>query len=403
MTKPLAPIARDPTLRLIVAILFLFGGSASAIAPYQALIGIGVYGLPDWAWSLVMLSSSLVAVASSVSFGIVTDQLDSRRPAVVACALLAIAGGLLVWFADTPAAFLLVHILFWPAAGTLFGQLFTLARPAARRYDKAEREPLIATVRALFALAFVFALPLWSAAFAAGAPLRIVYPVIAAIGAAILAITAVFWSPNMSAELRAERSGLSFFAALSQVVAVPILARVLLLSAITSANVLYMSMMGLLFAAAPGRDFSDAALFLMCVTALEVPLMIAAGSWVGRFGKVRLITFGGLFYAGFLLAYVLLISSPAIWFMALPAALGAALILSVPIGYLQDLLADRPGAGGSLLAVNQVTGFGIAAALFALGTAVGTYTTVAVLGAAVTALASLALARLEIRAGKWGH
>ena len=59
--------------------------------------------------------------------------------------------------------------------------------------------------------------------------------------------------------------------------------------------------------------------------------------------------------------------------------LGGGLLLSLPIAYMQDLLAARPGAGGSLMAVQRVISQGIAAMVFALGTTLGGYGFVAVL------------------------
>jgi hypothetical protein len=65
--------------------------------------------------------------------------------------------------------------------------------------------------------------------------------------------------------------------------------------------------------------------------------------------------------------------------------------LTVPIAYLQDLLADRPGAGASLMAVQRLAGDVIAALCFAAGTALGGYGLVAALGVAVSLIGAAAL------------
>ena len=399
MLDPLRLIAGDRTLRLIVALTLVFGAGFSAIAPYQALIGIEIYGLPDWSWSLVMVLSALMTVTLAVSLGVVSDQYDNRKLATAVCASFILIGGGLVWVADNRAAFLCTHVLLWPAGGALFGQLFAMTRLAAKRFGTKQRDSIIAAMRAIFALSFVLALPFWSGAFAAGMSLRMIYPIVAALGLTNLLIIAMFWTPATTRDLADARSGLPFWRGVAEIATPPVLIRVGLLSAIVAANVLYMTMMGLLFEAAPGRSFSDAALFLTLVTALEVPFMLATGTWIGRWGKIRLILFGGAFYSVFLIAFVALISSPLIWPLAIAAALGAALLLSVPITYLQDLLAHRPGAGGALPAVTQVTGYLIAGSVFALGTLIGDYVLVAILGAAVTLISTLALAVVEHKSG----
>lgn len=65
--------------------------------------------------------------------------------------------------------------------------------------------------------------------------------------------------------------------------------------------------------------------------------------------------------------------------------------LTVPIAYLQDLLADRPGAGASLMALQRLAGDVIAATCFAIGTTLAGYGTVAILGVAVSLIGAAAL------------
>ena len=76
-------------------------------------------------------------------------------------------------------------------------------------------------------------------------------------------------------------------------------------------------------------------------------------------------------------------------------ACGAAAILSLPITYLQDLIADRPGLGSSLISLNTFIGIGVAAGLFALGTAVTDYSGTAFVGAAVGTITIVILLYLE--------
>ncbi len=77
-----------------------------------------------------------------------------------------------------------------------------------------------------------------------------------------------------------------------------------------------------------------------------------------------------------------------------------AVTLTVPIAYLQDLLADRPGAGASLMAVQRMAGDVMAAACFALGTALAGYGLVAGLGVAVSLAGAGALWAADRRADR---
>ena len=58
---------------------------------------------------------------------------------------------------------------------------------------------------------------------------------------------------------------------------------------------------------------------------------------------------------------------------------------------LQDLIADRPGLGSSLISINIFLSAGLSALLFALGTATSSYSGTAIIGATagLTGLAML--------------
>ncbi len=51
--------------------------------------------------------------------------------------------------------------------------------------------------------------------------------------------------------------------------------------------------------------------------------------------------------------------------LTLLAGMGASAIISIPITYLQDLIADRPGLGSALISVNIFASAGIGALVFA--------------------------------------
>jgi SET family sugar efflux transporter-like MFS transporter len=60
---------------------------------------------------------------------------------------------------------------------------------------------------------------------------------------------------------------------------------------------------------------------------------------------------------------------------------GAAALISIPITYLQDLIAERPGLGSALISVNIFMSAGLSALLFAIGTGISDYSGTAVIGA----------------------
>ena len=86
--------------------------------------------------------------------------------------------------------------------------------------------------------------------------------------------------------------------------------------------------------------------------------------------------------------------------MTLFAGIGGTAIISVPIGYYQDLLRDRPGAAGAMLAVQKLVSDVLAAGCFALGTGLGSYESVAALGVALTLTGAAGLHLVDHRLGR---
>jgi predicted MFS family arabinose efflux permease len=107
--------------------------------------------------------------------------------------------------------------------------------------------------------------------------------------------------------------------------------------------------------------------------------------------RTVLIFWGAALYAVHVALLPVLAGSALVWLLVIPAAVGGAVTLTVPIAYLQDLLADRPGAGASLMAVQRLAGDVIAALCFGIGTVLAGYGMVAALGVAVSLVGAAAL------------
>jgi MFS transporter, SET family, sugar efflux transporter len=84
------------------------------------------------------------------------------------------------------------------------------------------------------------------------------------------------------------------------------------------------------------------------------------------------------------MALPFLTDSPLIWVMTVAGGIGGAAIITLPITYYQDLLQGRPGAGAAMLAVQKLVADVLAATAFFLGTTIGGYEVVALIGVALS-------------------
>ncbi len=390
MLQSLSPLWRDPALRLVVLIFLLTGALISSLAPYMSLIGITRIGFSEQAYSVILVVASVLSLASAIGIGILTDQRPLRRQMALLSALLLTLGNGVMWLFPTKFGFAISHAVLLPFGFTLFILLFALSHLATQAYPET-RDALVSAVRASFALPFVVVLPLWSVALRSGIDVMAVYPFATILGAVTLAVIWFSWPQNGASTWKDRKSGLSFGQSVREMAEKPVLFRVMLLGAVASAATLYIVLVGLVFSQTPGRDAGDTALYVGLVAGAEVPFMLLAPRLLRHFGKVELIVIGTALYCVHLVFLPFIAATGFVWLLILPASLGGAIILTLPIAYLQDLLAARPGAGSSLISLQRVAGDTICAVTFALGTYVAGYGLAAFIGAAVAVTGALVL------------
>ena len=369
--------------------LFLVGVFNASTYPYQSLIAIEVIGLSKPAFGLLLVLASLVAVSAAVLTGVVGDQRGNRRLLALIATAASLSGMALMLFFPSTLSLILCHGILVPIGSSIFGQLFALARLAHPQSEG--RDGILSTVRAAMSLAFLAMLVFWTFAFNANIAVTAVYisGALAALGLATL--IALFWPRDGQTEWSDQRSGLNFSQAFREIAAPKVLIRLLLWGAITSAGGLYMTVISLVFDQSAQRGPSDVALYVGLVAGWEVPCLILMPYAARYFSRSTLIALGATIYACHVIALPLLAASPLIWGMTLVAGVGGTVMLALPIAYYQDLLHGRPGTAGAMLALQKLVADTLVALAFVLGTSLGGYTTVALLGVSISLLGALGL------------
>lgn len=387
----------NPALRAAGLILALHGAVACSFGPYFSTLAVHSFGFGDRGYAILLALASLVSVSASVIGGIRADQTANRRQITLTAVASLILGTALMTVTPGPAIFALTAAFLIPVSSVTFGQVFALARLAATLHPPEHRDGIMAVIRALFALPFIIVLPLWSLAFAAGVSVTSIFPVGLLLSALMLLAVLRLWPADGSTLWDDRPSGLSFRAALTEIGHPHIAARVVALGAVFSASTVYMAIISLIMTSEVGRGTKDVALYVGLVAGLEVPFMLMIPGLTRGIPRTRLIFAGAALYCVHVALLPVLAATPFVWLLVLPAAIGGAVTLTVPIAYLQDLLADRPGAGASLMALQRLAGDAIAATCFALGTTLAGYGTVAVLGVAASLIGAVALWAAERR------
>lgn len=394
MFRHLRLIVADPTLRMVALCTLSFGCFIASLGPYQSLIAVQELGLSEAAYSAILIAALIVTVAVSVGIGIVTDQRPSRRRLALIATTAIVAGGGIMLLGQSPLAFTVTHVLLIPLSGTLFGQLFAVARLVVQDQPQAERDGILAVIRALLAVPWLVVLPFWGWALSAGVPLISVYLAAVVFGLITLALILRTWPHDAAAPWVEVKSGLGFRASLAEMLRPPVLLRVQLFGVLQAGGALSGILVGLAFAEA-GRDTTEVGRFFAAFVAIEVVGTLLIG-WFLRFaGRLALIGTGVVLYAGYIAALPLLAPSGWVWALVLPAGLGGALIYALVLTYLADLLGSRAGAGASLLALGRIGQDIAATGSFWLGTALSGLGLSAAIGAGATLAALVAVLSLD--------
>ena len=375
----LKPFRTDPVLRTAALVMLLYGATLCAMGAYLSTLGIKVFGLGAAGYAAVLVCSTLLMVTTSVLLGIRADQTARRRGIMLWSVALTLAGFTLMVAAPGPLTFVLAHALILPMGGAIWGQVFATARQASARHDPAARDAIMAVIRALFALPFVIVLPLWSLAILAGTPVTAIYPVAALLTAVIAWLCWRHWPHDGQSEWEDRASGLTLPAALAELADKRVSFRLIALGAMNAPMTVYLVIAGLVFAEATGRSTADTALYVGLVAGFEVPVMLLIPRITKGTARSLLMLFGVAIYAIHVTLLPWLAASPWVWALTIPASIGGAIVLLITMAYVQDLLAERPGTGAALMALQRVIGEVIAALCFVIGTLIAGYGLVAVL------------------------
>lgn len=384
----------DPLLRVAFLCILLMGPAVASISPFQSLIGIERLGMSKTGYAMLITAGALFSVVASVSVGILTDQTGKFRGILLSCICVGIAAGLLMSLRPTVTSFVIVHLVLFPIAATTFTQYFALAAVAARKNPALSKDVALSLVRAGFAGTYALAPPVWAFFLARGIDLLSVYVFLSVVNVIVLAVVFLFWPSDAPGD-EAQKSGLTFRDSLRELSARPVVLRLFLVTAITSANGLYNILLGLIVVTVlDGRD-ADIGLFAGAVALVELPVMLAGALLVQRFGRTRIMFVGATIYGGSLGVLGVMPSMAAAWVLILPFGIGAGIILAIPVGYIQDLVAHRPGAGSSLISMSQFGGMLFASSIFAVVAETLGYQAVAMVGAGLAVGAAYALLRMD--------
>jgi MFS family permease len=352
-------------------------------------VGIEILGFSTQAYALITTFGALLSVIASVAMGIFLDRTGRYRTALILCNIAGIIGACAVFLLPSKAIFILTHALLFPIGAMTFTQYFSIANLTATQNPTLDKDFSLALIRAAFAAAFGLTPPVLAIMVASGFDLIHVYGLAAGINTLVLLYLIKNWPRDLGS--LGEKSDISFLTALTELGQFAVLLRVVLVSMVIGINALFNILLGLLIINHLDGSPANVGWFAGAVALIEAPVMLLAARVVQYYAKSLVIMLGCCLYCAFLAALAAMPNITLIWPLIIPGGIGAGIILSVTVGYVQELVISRPGAGSSLITVTHFFGTIFAAVVLSVGTAWGGYTTAAWTGCAISALAGILL------------
>ncbi|TBY50138.1 MFS transporter [Rhizobium leguminosarum] len=389
-------IRAHPQLLLLAFMIFVQGSAYGSTLPYLSITAIRELGMSDQAYSVLVFVTSASAVTISVSLGILSDLIGDRRRIMIAMALMGVAGYGAIFFFPSVPVFIVATAFVIPFFQSVSSLIFVGVRAETATLPGREAAAINATVRAFMSASWVIIPAAMGLAFAGSASMMGAWGV-AGLCALFIFLCSAFLLAKPAGDGAAAKSQTGFFAALGELATPVMLARMVSMAALTGTIRLSSTLWPLILIADLGDKTADVGVIAGLIALLEIPFMLIWASLLKRLDIVPILAIAGLIYAGFLAALTFATSPWQIYALTVPAAAGAAALLSMLLTYFQDLFPGRPGLGTSFNPINSFLGNGLTALTFATGAHYLGYSGTAWLGLALALAGISGLILLEKR------
>ncbi len=385
-------IFRNASLRIATIALFITGFTYAATIPFQSIVAIKEFGMSDGAFSLLTIAIALANLTIGVSLSIVSDMVKDRRSMIIGVCAIGILGFGLVYLFPSLPMFAICSITLISISSTSYVLLFGAVRSTTNSLDSERAAAVNTIVRAVFSASWIL-VPGLVAFLLVGSVSMLPAWGFAAIACLVsLVLVLAFW-PATSAPVSEQK--FTFFSSVRQLMSPIMIGRITAMALITGTQRLFMIVAPLIIVGKVGGTLADVGLVFGTVAALEIPFMLMWGSLVGRFSVLQILVTGTVIYSAQMALLSFATAPWHVYALMVPAACGAAAILTLPLTYFQDLLTERPGLGTSLFQITAFVSYAFVSVSFAIGAATLGYSHTAWMSVVMAALGIAGLLALE--------
>ncbi|QPB22710.1 MFS transporter [Rhizobium sp. 007] len=380
MNRLLPDVFRNPAIRVSMIAIFLFGFAGATTSPYQSVVGIRELGLSNGLYSALIFVAAAVNVLVSILLGNLADRLGEYRSMMLVAASFGIFGYGAIYIVPTQTSFIACSLLLLPIYGSLNSLLFANVRAATAKMPKNEVNTVNSGVRAMISLSWVLVPGMTGVLLSASTSMLPTYLFACLSCMFCFALISAFL-PRQKGTDKAATHHLSHLAALAEVVSPRIFTPLIAVALITSTLHVNGAILPLIVTGAVHGTVADVGILVGIVAFFEIIFIIVWARLLRQMGQVAALVTGTIIYAAYLLLLGLASEPWHAYALTVISGIGAAALISIPITYLQDLIAERPGLGSALISVNIFLSAGVSALVFAIGSCITTYSGTSIIGA----------------------
>ncbi|GGD55614.1 hypothetical protein GCM10010911_11660 [Paenibacillus nasutitermitis] len=322
--------------------LFCYGIGMGTLAPMNAIYMSDSIGLSKGEVVSIFVVSLLLNMGTTITVGLFSDKLRSRKKLVIAAASLCLVGLLIYMRAEGYTQALIGMCVVSAPSGLIMGQLFAISRNHFARLAGDILEMAQIWLRAAYSVGFFCGLLV-------GANLYLIATFQGVLwgnftGYAMLVLLLLFYRERVEDKKQASSGASEPFSFI-------MLIALLLLACADAIRGLYLPLVVKSLFGKPeymSYIWSTQAVF-------ELLFMTIAGYWAAKYGSRKIILLGGL---GALLTYsVYVLHSPLIVFFLIQPIYSffVSILYGVAMGYVQRMFAGRTGFGASLYVFISLT------------------------------------------------
>ncbi|WP_330959341.1 MFS transporter [Photobacterium sp. 53610] len=341
--------------------ILLFASANAAVNPYKNIFGVDVIGLPEIYYSLVILFSGVIITFFSIYFGMKSDKEGSFVKFIVLCSICGILGNIAVYVWPNTLTYFLANCLLLPVFCVLNSLIFGYAAAKRNVEGAANAHHENAALRSTYSMGYVLTLGMIGMLALQKEELIFIWLFSGIMCCLIftLYLKEKFVNESYQSELSSEPVSKVFHRKnILKLVSVSLVTNMLFTLDATVPFIIVNQVKG---------EYSDIGIFEACIAVFEVFFIFYWSKTAQRKKTSGVIITGAFIFSVSTMLLSVTQDIIHVYLLIPMIALGAACLISIPIGFLQSLAEGRPGIGSSLLSISFFISSSVSSIVYFIG------------------------------------